>query len=132
MMEGLLRPLAKGLLMAMLMAPYAAQACPCLALEADGFERANLVFTGAVVAAEDIGSNHQRTTFRIESLHKGSASGEISVVNESRRDTGCSAQFRVGKSYQVFTHAWSYLDLTTFKQVEVPDYTSACSRKPID
>ncbi len=126
-----MRRLGKGLLLACLMSPYVAQACPCLALEANGFEKANLVFSGVVVSAEEMGSNHQRTTFRVDRLDKGAASGEVQVVSENRRDTGCSAQFKVGDSYTIYTHEWSYLDLTTFKEIPVPNYTSACSRKPI-
>ncbi len=126
-----MKTLVNGVLLAGLMAPVVAMACPCLALEADGFDRANEVFTGVVLTTVEIGSNHQRTTFRIESLEKGSATGEFAVVSENRRDTGCSAQFKVGDTYKVYTHDWSYLDLTTFKNIEVPNYTSACSRKPL-
>ena len=116
------------LLAAFLMLPCVAQACPCLALEADGFARAKMVFTGQVVSVEDLGSQHQGTTFRILSSDKGPGSGEVKVVSENRRDTGCSAQFEIGQRYKVFTYPGSYLDLTTFKTVEVPNYTNACSR----
>ena len=126
-----MRLLIKGLFLVCLMSPYVAQACPCLALEADGFEKASLVFTGVVVSAEEMGSDHQRTTFRIERLDKGSAQGEVQVVSENRRDTGCSAQFKVGDNYMIYTHEWDYLDLTTFKKIQVANYTSACSRKPL-
>jgi hypothetical protein len=112
-----------------LITPLAASACPCLALEADGKERAKLIFTGSVISVEDIGSQHQVTTFKISSSEKGPSSGEVQVVSENRRDTGCSAQFMVGDHYTVYTYEGEYLDLDSFKNIKVPNYTSACSRK---
>ena len=117
------------LLMPFLMFHINASACPCLAIEADGKDRANLIFTGTVISVEDIGSMHQSTTFQIDSSEKGPSSGEVQVVSDNRRDTGCSAQFTNGNTYTVYTYESEYLDINTFEKIKVPNYTNACSRK---
>lgn len=117
------------LLVLYLVSPLTASACPCLAIEADGKDRANSIFTGTVISVEDIGSMHQNTTFQIDSSEKGPSSGELQVVSENRRDTGCSAQFKAGDIYTIYTYEGEYLDLNTFETVKVQNYTNACSRK---
>ena len=73
-------------LLLFLLSPLAASACPCLALEADGKMKASMIFTGEAIAVEDIGNQHQRTTFRVESSEKGPSSREIGVVSWGKRD----------------------------------------------
>ena len=124
-----MKSLSFVLLLLYLVLPLTASACPCLAIEADGKDRANFIFTGTVTSVEEIGSMHQSTTFMIDSSEKGPSSGEVQVVSDNRKDTGCSAQFKVGNNYTVYTYEGEYLDLTTFEAVKVPNYTNACSRK---
>ena len=124
-----MKSLSFVLLVLYLVLPLTASACPCLAIEADGKDRANFIFTGTVTSVEDIGSMHQSTTFMIDSSEKGPSSGEVQVVSDNREDTGCSAQFKEGDSYTVYTYEGEYLDLTNFEAVKVPNYTNACSRK---
>ncbi len=112
-----------------LMAPLVASACPCLALEADGKDKAKFIFTGTVTSVQDLGSQHQRSTFKIISSEKGPSSGEVTVVSDNSKDTGCSAQFKQGDKYTVYTYEGKYLDFTSMKNVMVPNYTNACSRK---
>lgn len=119
------------LLIVCLLSPLSAKACPCLAIEADGKDRANMIFTGTVISVEDLGSRHQSTTFQISSSEKGLSSGEVQVVSDIKRDTGCYAQFKEGDVYTIYTYEGTYLDLNSFETIKVPHYTNACSREKL-
>jgi hypothetical protein len=130
-MEKKMKALSLILFVLYLIFPLTASACPCLALEADGKDRAKFIFTGTVTSVEDLGSMHQSTTFMIDSSEKGPSSGEVHVVSDNREDTGCSAQFKEGDVYTIYTYEGEYLDLSTFERIKVPNYTNACSRKKV-
>ena len=119
------------ILILFLVSPQSASACPCLAIEADGKDKAKLIFTGTVVSVDDLGSRHQSTTFQISSSEKGPSSGDVQIVSDNSRDTGCSAQFKEGDVYNVYTYEGTYLDLNSFENIKVPKYTNACSRKTV-
>lgn len=109
--------------------PSAASACPCLALEADGKEKAKEVFTGVVVNVENIYQEYQRTTFKIIESEKGYDSDTIQVISNSKRNNGCYAQFEKGETYRVYTYEYEYLVIENMQEKVAEHYTSACSRK---
>jgi len=118
-------------LLALILLPVSAWACPCMTIEKDGADKAKAIFTGTVIEVEEIGSRQQRTTLKIHSSEKGSDSGTLEVVSDNTRDTGCSVRFKKDLKYLVYTHEFEYLDLNTFEMVKVLHYSSACSSEEI-
>ena len=119
------------LLCFILIIPSAALACPCLALEMDGKERAKAVFTGEVIGVEIISEEYQQTTFRILESEKGHVSDTIEVISNNKNDSGCYAQFKKGETYKIYTYEYEYLIIEKMQKKVAEHYTSACSRKKI-